>query len=238
MSTAGDMWHRPVRVPATIIICNTSEGSPAGVFCVSVPAHSESIEASSPRRSIARSSPSGVSTTASMSARNRSNACALSASSSNAAVSCSIFSRYMRPRSGVSSSSSGETVCGFLFGKFQFDEQALAPLGPDLHLVDEHRRVHAFEDSRLGAPELVIEIGQFGFPLGAGADRFRRQSTRLCLIFQQERCNNVVTQHLLDRPASTRASSSSCRIVSRLSHQVGPFLAAPWQPNRVLPDFA
>ncbi|KQN84581.1 hypothetical protein ASE90_18825 [Sphingomonas sp. Leaf67] len=42
----------------------------------------------------------------------------------------------------------------------------------------------------------------------------------------------------VDNPVRTRASSSSWRIVIRLSHQVGPFLAAPWQPNRLLPDLA
>ncbi|WP_240663701.1 hypothetical protein [Sphingomonas sp. UV9] len=42
----------------------------------------------------------------------------------------------------------------------------------------------------------MIEIGQFGFPLGAGVEGFRRQAPGLCLIFQKERCNDIVTQHL------------------------------------------
>jgi hypothetical protein len=43
----------------------------------------------------------------------------------------------------------GNPLCGFLIG-----EQDLPLLGPDLHLVDERRRIHAFQDSRLGAREL------------------------------------------------------------------------------------
>ncbi|KQM72874.1 hypothetical protein ASE72_19315 [Sphingomonas sp. Leaf20] len=42
----------------------------------------------------------------------------------------------------------------------------------------------------------MIEIGQFGFPLGAGVEGFRRQATGLCLVFAEERCDNIVTQHL------------------------------------------
>jgi hypothetical protein len=40
-------------VPATILICNASTVTPAEAFCVFAPAHSDSIDASSPRRSIA-----------------------------------------------------------------------------------------------------------------------------------------------------------------------------------------
>ncbi|WP_235531738.1 hypothetical protein [Sphingomonas sp. Leaf67] len=39
----------------------------------------------------------------------------------------------------------GRGLHGVLFGK-----QNLAPLGPDLHLLDEHRRVDALQDGRLG----------------------------------------------------------------------------------------
>ncbi|WP_243650276.1 MULTISPECIES: hypothetical protein [unclassified Sphingomonas] len=42
----------------------------------------------------------------------------------------------------------------------------------------------------------MIKIGQFGFPLGAGADRFSCQASGLGLIFQKERCDDIVTQHL------------------------------------------
>nr|WP_254784768.1 hypothetical protein [Sphingomonas sp. OK281] len=42
----------------------------------------------------------------------------------------------------------------------------------------------------------MIEIGQFGFPLGAGADGFSGQGPGLCLVFREERCNDIVTQHL------------------------------------------
>ncbi len=41
-------------VPATNLTCNTSKGTPAEAFCVSAPAHSDSIDASSPRRSMVR----------------------------------------------------------------------------------------------------------------------------------------------------------------------------------------
>ena len=64
--------QRPNPVPATILICNTSEGIPAEAFCISGQMYSSSIDANSPRRLIASTPFSGFDTTVSISERMRS----------------------------------------------------------------------------------------------------------------------------------------------------------------------
>ena len=58
---------------------------------------------------------------------------------------------------------------GVLFG-----EQDTAPLVPDLHLLDEHRRIYAFQDGCLGEIDLPIDVREFDFELGTGTGRVSR----------------------------------------------------------------
>ena len=69
-------------VPATILICKALTEASAGAFCCTSSAHSSSMAASSPHRWTTSSPLSGVSSTASMSARMRSNHWLRGASSS------------------------------------------------------------------------------------------------------------------------------------------------------------
>nr|WP_238995830.1 hypothetical protein [Sphingomonas solaris] len=84
---------------------------------------------------------------------------------------------------------------GILFG-----EQDLPPLGPDLHLLDEHRRIDALQDGRLGEADLTVEVCQLDLTLGAGADRLGHQPLHLRFILGQECHDDIVAQHLGRQP--------------------------------------
>ncbi len=130
--------------PASVLICSASLVTTAGASCVSAPAYNSSIEASLPRRSMARAPSSGVSTTTFTSAhlleRSRLQRLVLERGGKLSDLLKMYPARVGEEQSGPR----GNRSCELLSG-----QQNLAPLGPDLHLLHEHRGIHAFQDSWL-----------------------------------------------------------------------------------------